>query len=1024
MNLHKNISVLLSVLVAACSLLAGCTKDIDLVEPGRTAEGNDTELKFDIVFEPMVSTGMTTRATDAPDGDAINDIEDLCVLFFDTNKKLTGENGIREVKRENLTFVDAPAYETDRQATFTLDGVPYGTYYMYAVANLGKKKTTKTFTKVTSTYEILKGLYDNGELTSVDDLKAIQLTWDPEQISNNAEMLGYFSAGEIPGTPAALDNAPKVVIDRNRLTLHSWLRRAASKVTIEFDPSGLRNNIRIYIKSARLRHIPLHCPLGDKNEPGNPATDLIPDDSKPYYHIDYYPEPTAGNSTATDHEMWMVLAKGGILDGATNTPVTKYDGMHTADAKALYFYENMQGKGKSKLQDSNGDGELDYPGKNTSPDNPGYMDQKPCGTYVEIEGHYVSNAPGNYGQGTIIYRFMLGKNVTDDYDAERNHHYKLTLKFRGNANDVDWHIDYTPESDILYAPDPYYISYLYNQSMELPLYVSGKVQNGDHIDLKIVKNGWGPSDPAVLKEMYPYTLYGKAADPVCNGFLSLKESENASGVLLVPAGSGYTNDRFTEYNYFYWNDRKLGELSITDTELKADLAKDGAVNVTLYTREKQLVKTTAFTGNNIYPSSLREAILEVSGVIGGQAVPKKQIKILQMRRVINPSGVFRKSSNTEPFKITMAVRMSDRGQFMPLHSIGPWNAKIVGDGWEIVGDDDGNVSGDDGSEITLSVRPTSAISDSETKCAYVDISYNNLTCHHRVILRQGDVPLALIDGKSEWYYSNLRTRDKLVDTPVDEGSLFRYGNSGQPISSSNQTWASFGMDAGTLDIEGGQSSSWNNISIPKTEEEFKTGFSETAFLDGTATVATHEDFVDLFEAPNIDFKYGILYGDGATCTQMDTLKAYGYNRYHNPDAECGMRGVFVYNSIDGRSIFFPVGSTGHGRRKDNGPNENGHRGVLRYANRSPYNKWGEGLANYAPLFTNIHEYEGAIYWTEKVATVPVSMRDYSDEKEGNGWDINFRTLDFNTFGLNGARFDAKSASCQSDAAFIRCVVKK
>ncbi len=38
---------------------------------------------------------------------------------------------------------------------------------------------------------------------------------------------------------------------------------------------------------------------------------------------------------------------------------------------------------------------------------------------------------------------MLGKNVADNYDCERNHHYKLTLRFsRQRQRDADWHIEY------------------------------------------------------------------------------------------------------------------------------------------------------------------------------------------------------------------------------------------------------------------------------------------------------------------------------------------------------------------------------------------------------------------------------------------------------------------------------------------------------------------------------------------------------------------------------------------------------
>ena len=67
---------------------------------------------------------------------------------------------------------------------------------------------------------------------------------------------------------------------------------------------------------------------------------------------------------------------------------------------------------------------------------------------------------------------MLGKNVTTDYNAERNHHYKLTLKFKNFANDADWHIDYEEPEPSIQVPEPYYISYLYNHKMMLPVKVN------------------------------------------------------------------------------------------------------------------------------------------------------------------------------------------------------------------------------------------------------------------------------------------------------------------------------------------------------------------------------------------------------------------------------------------------------------------------------------------------------------------------------------------------------------------------
>ena len=135
----------------------------------------------------------------------------------------------------------------------------------------------------------------------------------------------------------------------------------------------------------------------------------------------------------------------------------------------------MQGvhEDKDKRQDANGDQVLDHPGNSQKPTDK-YLpkDGVPYGTYIEVDAYYRSVNEERLGNGNIKYRFMLGKNVTTDYNAERNHHYKLTLKFRNFANDADWHIDYDEPEPSIQVPEPYYISYLYNHKMMLPVKVN------------------------------------------------------------------------------------------------------------------------------------------------------------------------------------------------------------------------------------------------------------------------------------------------------------------------------------------------------------------------------------------------------------------------------------------------------------------------------------------------------------------------------------------------------------------------
>lgn len=1012
---------------------AGCTDDMGIVDSGAIPDGKAT-LKCNIVFEPMLEADVSgqTRATNAPDGKAISELRDLCILFFNAGKD-TILADIREISQSDFIDyddedrnLDGQAESTTKHAVVDVENIPYGKYYVYAVANLGS--TTEKGDVLTTTKEVLDTyISENGgkEEFTASDLKRLPLAWDRKNILNNAEMLGYFTAGNAPGTPTGLDDAQPIEIKEQTVSMHSWLRRAASKLTLEFDPSGLRNNVRIFIKRARLRHIPLYCPLGNANTPSS-NDDLVSEageEDDDYYHLDYFPE---GCEDDAMHEKWMTLARGGIMDGNADTTYVDYDGRHTEWDNALYFYENMQGMGKDKRQDADGDGALDYPGKNTDPDDEGYKDQKPYGTYLEVEAYYVSNAPDNYGKGTITYRFMLGKNETTNYDAERNHHYKVTMKFRGNANEVDWHVDYNPDPDILYAPDPYYISYTYGSSMELPLYISGKVQDNDYVEAKIVENGWGPAEEKDLYEIYTEKLIKTglediAKDKVCNGFLAL-EKPKAPNLLEIPEG-----DYKTTYNRTYWkNNPNIGYKRINSNDLKTSIESTGAYNLELWTREKTLVTKTGFSGNNQYPQYQRKAVIELSGIIAGQKIPTKQIRVYQVRRIINPSGVYRKYNNKEAFEVVMSYRNSVKAlKFQPLHSVGPWKAHILcGDGWEIyqngVTRKDDIVGDDDGSEIRFMVKPSSIIGEKENRCAVVEVLYNNYTCSHKIVLRQGDEPISLVENGKRWYSYNLESKDALVKEPMDCGSMFRHGNIGQPISASDLTSGRIGEDGSEYEftiVGSDEKKKWSQIDYNENDE-----FTNQQILNGKAAIAESTDYYQLQRNSNIQYKYGVLYGDDATKTQMVAVEALEYLDVETPAR--GVRGCFVYNNKTGHSIFFPLGSSGMGRIK-NAYSESG-RAVLRYANRSPENKYPYAAFN--PVFYDIEDSEGALYWLGRLNKKEIAddgtlkANDVSGWAGENAWDINFRTLNFNTFNTDATALTWKNIK-GSDAAFIRCVVK-
>ena len=198
-------------------------------------EGNAT-LSVTLCFDQEDAALGTTRAEGGDEGNSIQNINSLCMLFYDTTGKLV-HNYI--VKGEGLVIdpdvsgwsynlednrIDEDKDEQGNQfedsktgtAMFKLRPIKRGKYYIYAVANMGDLTQYKD------------------KITTREGLKAISLQWDPDDISQNSEMFGVFSLTPDRNAPDDL-----VTINSPGVQLHSWLRRAASKVTVAFDGSGL-----------------------------------------------------------------------------------------------------------------------------------------------------------------------------------------------------------------------------------------------------------------------------------------------------------------------------------------------------------------------------------------------------------------------------------------------------------------------------------------------------------------------------------------------------------------------------------------------------------------------------------------------------------------------------------------------------------------------------------------------------------------------------------------------------------------
>lgn len=977
-------------------------------------------------FKPMSSALSRTRAA----GDTLKDISSLHVLLYNKDKTLIDKWKIEGYSEsdENRTDKDAEANPngehhtaetTTKRATFKLPKeIDFGKYYMYAVANIP---------------DLLKNSAYSEAIQTVDGLKNIPLTWDSEDVAKNGQMIGFFTKSSAPVLSA---DDESLIVNEKSVKLHAWLRRAASKVTVAFDGSNLKEGVFIYLQSVQIKDIPSQCYLGKENnvgkegytlnEPEN-GPDMIDGEIITYHEGDMAEDFEYGEGCA-DHRV---------------TVGSPHFGSHDETAPALYFYENMQGTGVTmpdKRQDANGDGKLDFPGLPNKPEDPNkewnyrLKDAVPYGTYIEVHAHYISNNSERLGNGHIIYRFMLGQDVINDYNAKRNCHYKLTLKFKNFANEADWHIEYEEPEPGVMTPEPYYISYLYNHSMMYPI----KVNTGGHeiesITAEIIDNRWAPhnANPAAAPPIY-FSEMDKEGENKWNGFLSLHKTTMT--VLPAPPGqlSEESNKEYyedppkrglREYKKFTVGEHTTsGSLDVDTYRVEKHSTEANTYNVfiPMYTRAKQMISTTGYTGNNPFVAYQRKAVVRITTKL--KDVPEafvNTVPIYQVRRVVNPKGIYRSAGNNTPFHVVLKrLPREEATEFQTFQSEGPWKAYVVAQdngasitlsasgGSEL---QDGTIYGKTGSVIDFNVNFNGQVDD-ENHYAIIRVEYHNYTSQHLIFVRQGNKPDALLTGGTRWYAENMRTKTERASSPLDEGSLFKCGNWDYPIDASNNKnsripWINVYPTDFVLYPSGG-------FVIAGKEDEGKKLWSTITFSNSFSIpasgmrVARLADYMALLNSSDIEQGYGILYGDDATETADNIENAYGYD-YKNNNKGRGMRGCFAYNKLTGKNLFFPIGASGYGhrRRSDKTP------GMLRYsAGRTEYypenepHPWGNSRVKDRPLFYDLFRRPGAIYWIDK------------ETNQKLGWDINYFTFDFNSIDATNI-FD----SDDSDACFVRCVV--
>lgn len=1127
-------------------LVLSCTDE--LFTGNKYVEGK-ANLHIEVAFDPETGVDVATRATNGgKPGNAIQDIHSFWLVIFNADGTPVGKYPIykddaavlsnEELRYENQHYIGTNDNREEEESslqdkasgklTFDLHLVS-GNYYIYGVANVSD--------------------FEDYELTTRENLKEYKCKWDEKNIGNNSEMFGIF---DIRFNRSATDETP-VTVSATTTHLHCWLRRLASKVTITFDGSELYDNIQIFIDSVRVRDIPKQCALGVDNTPGlisrdedgtehyEPFANRYADDyanglinkgdeiiyqelpKKPYTGIipDNYLHICNGNHKNFSRE----TAEG---EEAFESPT------HDFNTLSLFFYENIQGEGKDKCQDADGDNQIDHP--NWKPEQPatGWKDAKPYGTYIEVTGIYRNTrADGSVGMGPIVYRFMLGQNETTDYNVKRNTHYMVTMKFKGTGKDPDWHIDYKEEGDI-YTVNPQYVSYLYNKQMYATVKVVGEMEAFDDSTEPILKafivdegnkgqfiqdtkglvnetqtywQPWGDgterfANPSIWTSgtgfFYTLPLYfgkGDAAvgmqqlPSTTNGpwtsFLSLRKIN----VVKVehPDNVGYASFDLNasdalSFNESYYKgkeaspgNRNLGERTYSvngPDENETSLDGNYTVTVTrrnangdpiervfripLFTRAKELVTKTGFSGNNPFFEYHRKEQVVFKAKINGE-FKYFVLDAIQVPRIINPIAIWRDKDNSDfhvqlMYEPPMSEGTSD--SFETFTSDGAWSAEILAGSAPII-TLSSTVAGS-GSENKPQNKMQRIVGEAECPVdfnihftgfegdAVIKVRYHNFTCEHDIFVRKGEYQgtVQLVDGGVEWSLCNVDhfegTKAVLANSPLDEGSLFRRG-SYTAILSSNNTADKIGTKSSTYAVKtnDGESRdySWEACKgndTPTDEvapaKENKNDVSRDRKIytwkiaNENERIALCSDFYTLTDQLNTstdDFPikkaYGVMYGDGSIGTAATKAQAYGYNG-HNHTAGYGMRGVIIYNRKTWKQLFLPIGQSGHGRRKDsNGawaPDPKDPDGGLRYATRTQYNT----AVKEQPLFYDLFQRPGAIYWCRD----RLDMADLYEVDLSCALDINFFTMGFEGY-RNSAAYKTSASGVSSDACFIRTV---
>ena len=889
------------------SLTAYSCQD-DFYVPGTEEIGEGMcDVSLQIAYQPN-QTSETRSAGTALDAHFYTPL----VFFFDSDGNVVSKFKLAsgDLTNKQSKPVDNSNYAEDTYKYAEIPHgkiqVPFGRYRIYVVLE--------------------GGAVPFNSITTLADLRNVNVAWSSDNASN-AISFGSCSSTDrainvaddendyyvdASGTAHDAHDGELITLNQPKQSVSAWTKRLASKVSVSYDASGLNSGIKIYIKSVQIKDIPKTCYLGRCNTPTSA------DQLQAGELIDYKPG-------VTDFTGWDYICSDESGKATFGSSHAQNDGTKNY----MYFFENNQGIGENRHH---------TPATGWEQSNYEKYDNK-LGTYIEVKGYYVDSNIRNPNQGPITYRFMLGQNTTTDYNAKRSKHYKITLGFNKDADNPDWHIEY---ADI---PDALMLSYGAELKSNLRLKLVCEPTDKVTVDVTTLYSHW-------YYDGHPYAYLGAPGAKYGDnkwGFFTLEDPATNTNFVgtksYVSNGDGTQSGAIREIDIPVWTRQMM------------------------FQREDRPTDPSSIGGYNIFFDHQRYGKIHAVIKVNGAVRYEKDISIVQVNRIENPSGIWRSSSSDAPFHVQLSRRDGDATNFTVIQSyLGPWSAKVIGSdsSWALIspnGSDNwgSTVTGDEGTDIQFWYKPNGTIASTESRYAIIEVRYHSNNCIHYIFCRQGYAPTQFNGQSFKWCTGNQLAKDVEATTPTQEGSMFKFGNEDDAILASNNLRDGFGFYK-----PGGSTANdyafcatytlntaWPSITDAPHESTARKGYMSQFKSETPLTVDKYEFVVNGgVEQPKFDIyggtqktwagipwsrtkadahfptmkvateaqwktlssltrDYGVLYGDESTDTQLDITNAF---QYINPGQAMGMRGCFVFDPVTAKQLFFPIGATGFGRR--------------------------------------------------------------------------------------------------------------